>query len=67
MLKYMQTVAGYRILARNLGRDGYSPLQVADLMTQRLALDRFDPETLSDCDRQKYEELREFLQRLVDN
>ena len=41
-LRHMQSVSGYRIMARNLKRGGYSCLQVADAMTCRLALDRFD-------------------------
>lgn len=60
-LKYMQSVAGYNIMAKNLRREGYSCLQIMDAMTRRLALDRFDPATLSDEDKRKYEELREFL------
>jgi hypothetical protein len=41
-LRYILSAAGYRIMARNLKRYGYSCLQVADAMTCRLALDRFD-------------------------
>jgi hypothetical protein len=73
----MQSVAGYRpggrarhrILARNPGapwaRSGYSCLQVADAMTQRLALDTFNVAQLGEEDRRKWEELREFLRELA--
>lgn len=65
-LRHMQSVAGYRILARNLKRGGYSCLQVADAMTKRLALDRFDGMELDEEDRRKLAELREFLARLAE-
>ena len=64
-LRHMMTVPGYRILARNLLAGGYSRLQVADAMTQRLALDRFDGVELDEVERQKLEELREFLRELA--
>jgi hypothetical protein len=63
-LQHMQSVVGYSIMARNLRRDGYSCLQVADYMVQRLALDRFVPGTLDEEDRKRYEELRGFLGEL---
>lgn len=66
-MKHMLSVAGYSIMARNLKRGGYSCLQVADAMTQRLELDRFDPEAMREKDRRKYEELREFLAVLATN
>ena len=65
-LRYMQSAAGYRIMARNLARNGYSCLQIADAMTKRLALDRFDVATLTDEDRMKWKELREFLDGLIE-
>lgn len=64
-LRYMQSVSGYRIMARNMRRGGYSCLQVADVMTCRLALDRFDDVELDGEDRAKLEELREFLANLT--
>ena len=63
-LKHMQSATGYNIMARNWRRAGLSCLQVADAMTQRLALDRFDPEMLGEEDRRKYQELSEFLEEL---
>lgn len=53
-LRHMPSVTGYRIMARNCQRAGYSCLQIADYMTQRLALDRFDAE-----------QSREFLEGLT--
>lgn len=60
-LKHMPSAAGYSILARNLRRGGYSAQQIADIMTKRLALERFDGVELDEVDRRKLEELREFL------
>lgn len=64
MLRYMQSAVGYNIMARNLRRAGFSCLQVADYMTRRLELDRFDPATLDGVDKSKYEELKTFLEEL---
>lgn len=63
-LRYMQSVTGYRIMARNLQRDGYTCLQIADYMTRRLALDRFDVDTLSEEDKHRYCQLLEYLDEL---
>lgn len=64
MMKHMPTVPTLRLFVRSLRYDGYSSLQILEAMTQRLALDRFDPATLGKEDRQKYEELAEFLRGL---
>lgn len=63
-LKHMQSVTGYTIMARNWRRAGYTCLQIADRMTIRLALDRFDAATLRDDERIKYHELLRFLAEL---
>lgn len=63
-LQHMQSAIGYGIMARNLRRDGFSCMQIADYMVQRLALDRFDPAMLDEEERKKYEELRAFLSSL---
>ena len=58
------SASGYRILARNLKRAGYSHAQVVEVMTKRLALDRFDGVELDEEDRRKLAELKGFLEIL---
>ena len=64
-LKKMLSVTGYRIMARGWQRAGYTCLQIADRMTIRLALDRFDPATLCENDRAKLYELLECIEELA--
>lgn len=63
-MTHMPTVPTLRLFVRSLRYYGYSPLQILEAMTKRLALDRFDPATLGDEDRRKYEELADFLRGL---
>lgn len=66
-MTHMPTVPTLRLFVRSLRYYGYSPLQILEAMTQRLALDRFDVVVMDEEDRARYEELREFLTELGGN
>lgn len=61
MVKYLPPVGTLKILVRNMRRDGAHRADIVVAMHKRLRLERFDPATLSEADRAKYEELQEFL------
>jgi hypothetical protein len=65
-LKYMQSVAGYRIMARNWKRDGMTDAEVHAAMKRRLNLERFDRDAMGEVDKARYDELVEFLRGLED-
>lgn len=63
-MKHMPDVPTLRLFVRSLRYYGYSPLQILDAMTKRLALDRFDAMAMDEEDKTKRGELEEYLKEL---
>lgn len=63
-MKYLPGVGVLRIFERNMRASGKTDAEILAAMQKRLNLERFDPATMGEEDRKKYEELREFLRVL---
>lgn len=62
--KHLPSIGVLNTFVRNMKYGGATREQIAASMRRRLNLERFDPEALSEAERMKYEELREFLKAL---
>jgi len=63
-MKYLPGIGILTIFARNMKNAGMTDEEIAAKMKKRLNLERFDPDTLNEEDRQRHKALSDFLRTL---